>query len=140
MPDDGREIDPHVLALDVAVVSEFDDMEHAELERTVLAVQTEGPAGRPAPPQRLVDHEIIAIKPSQAVDLAFGQVGERRLVEGARLVTAALVALVVAVGFSGSVPCWLSRQKRAISIPDRFPKTTRSRSEFVPSRFAPWYW
>jgi hypothetical protein len=44
LPDDGRKFDPHVLTFDVAVVSEFDDMEHAELERTILAIRTEGPA------------------------------------------------------------------------------------------------
>ena len=83
LPDDSREIDPHVLAPDIAGVGEFDDMKHAELERTVAAFQTERPARRPAPPQRLVYYEIIAVEPPDAVDLAFGQVSEQGLVEGA---------------------------------------------------------
>src|SRR2546421_10439660 len=58
-------------------------MQQAEFERAALTLQPEGPSGCLAPPQRLVDQKIVAIKAPQRFDLALGQVREQPLVKSA---------------------------------------------------------
>src|SRR5687768_9182183 len=61
--DDRGHVEPDLLALDLAVAGELDDVEDAKLERPVAALEPERAAGRPALPHRLVDHELRAVQP-----------------------------------------------------------------------------
>src|SRR6185436_2667586 len=56
---DRGEIDPDILALDLASLGEFDDVQQAEFERAVVADKAERPARRPAAPERLINQEIV---------------------------------------------------------------------------------
>src|SRR5262245_12662938 len=85
---DRREIDPDILALDVAVLGEFDDMQQPEFEQPVLAGKSERATRRSAPPHRLIDQEVVAVETVQAFHVAVGQVGKEGLVEGPRAVAA----------------------------------------------------
>ena len=60
---DGGQVDPDVLAADMAVLGELDHVQQAELERPSAALQAEGAARRPAAPDRFVDQEALAVEP-----------------------------------------------------------------------------
>src|SRR5690348_5416472 len=53
--DDGRQVEPDLLARNLAVARELDHVEQPELQRPVPAVEAERPARRPPLPERLVD-------------------------------------------------------------------------------------
>src|SRR3990167_10717740 len=85
---DGGEVEPHVLAADIAIVAKLDHMQQAEFELPSPAFKAEGTSGcRPAP-HRLVHQEVLAIEALSALHLAVGKVGEKRLVETACAVAA----------------------------------------------------
>src|SRR6476646_9769488 len=86
--EDGCEVDPDVLAPDVAVAGELHDVQQPELERPAPAFEPEWRAGRAAAPHRLVHEESLAVEPTYRLDRALGQIREEALVEGARLFTA----------------------------------------------------
>ena len=86
---DGGEIDPHILASDIAIVAKFDHMQQAEFERPPPAFEPEGPSRRLSAPDGLVHQEVLAVKPLAAFDLAVGKIAEKRLVEAARAVAGA---------------------------------------------------
>src|SRR5262245_11031394 len=72
LPHDRGKIDPYIFPLDAAVLGEFDHVQQAEFERTVLADKAERPSRGATAPERLVDQEILAIEAAQAFDLAVG--------------------------------------------------------------------
>ena len=65
---DRREVDPHVLAPDLAAVVELDDVQQAELERPVRGPRGRRAARRRAAPQRFVDQEAVAVQAPAALD------------------------------------------------------------------------
>src|SRR3954470_16592742 len=81
---DRGEIDPDILARNVAGLGEFEDVEQAEFESPVPALDPERPPRRAAAPDRIVDHEILAVQAARGADLAVGQVGEQCFVKRPR--------------------------------------------------------
>src|SRR5688500_1902903 len=59
---DGGEVQPNVLALDIAAVAELHDVEQPEAERAVAALQPERLAGCPPAPDGLIDHEVVPVE------------------------------------------------------------------------------
>src|SRR5689334_19268838 len=80
LPLDRGEIDPHILAPDLAFASELDDMQQPEFERPVAAFEAEGASGGAALPERFIDQEIIAIEPLQALNAAFREIDKEAFV------------------------------------------------------------
>src|SRR5690242_6597744 len=70
---DRGQVGPDRLAADPAVVGELDHVQQAELERPPATLEAEGAPDRPAPPDRLVDEEPLAVEPPEAGVLAVRQ-------------------------------------------------------------------
>ncbi len=88
---DGGHIEPHLLLLDLAGIGEINDVKEAERKRAPLALEAERSSLRPAPPERFVDEEVVAIKAPDRRDFALRQVGEQALIKRPRsLATAEL--------------------------------------------------
>ena len=85
---DGGEIEPDVLALDVAAVRKLHDVKQPEFEGAIASLEAERLARRPARPDRFVHHEVVAVEPLHATHLAVGKIDEHGLVEFARAVAA----------------------------------------------------
>ena len=61
LAEDGGEVDPHVLASDVAVRRELHDVQQPEFEGSTPTFEPEWRAGRAAPPHRLVYQEVLTV-------------------------------------------------------------------------------